>query len=214
MLRALVALFVVAPLAVAAPPPMGAKKADALYFPTKVGTKRVYEVTFNGTTTELTIVVTAVVEKDGVWRVTEESDDPTSAVAGGKSVMTNEVSDKGVTLVARGAKDLPKPQPLLKLPAKSGDTWDFDPAPANRSAGLQSEATTYVVGKEEDVETPAGKFKAVSVESKRKNPKAERVAGPVAVTQWYAVGAGKVKAVSKIGDRERTMVLKSFTPAK
>ncbi|QEL17593.1 hypothetical protein [Limnoglobus roseus] len=202
MLRALVTLVVLTPLAVAAPPPKAADEKAGLYYPTTVGTKWVLETKAGDATTESTVTVTGVVEKDGVFRVTTETVRATAAAAGPRATaVTHEVSAAGLATVARAGAELKIPQPLLKLPAKKGDTWGVGNGPA--AGGM-----TYTVGEPVEVEVPAGKFKAIPVERTESG-----AAGgtPFTSTLWYAPGVGLVKSVVKLRDQERTTVLKSFT---
>jgi hypothetical protein len=67
--------------------------------------------------------------------------------------------------------------------------------------------STYTMGKEEEVEVPAGRFKALRVD-------AEYVRGDERQrhTFWHAPRVGLVKAVLKTDTAEWTQVLMSFTP--
>ncbi|QEL18676.1 TapB family protein [Limnoglobus roseus] len=204
MFRTLVVLPAVVSMAVAAPPPKGADKDAGLYFPTKVGVKRVYIVTTDAGKVESTETVTKVEGKDGDWRVTTEWD--LADVDRADTVTVTAVSAKGVSVVARRGKELADAEPTLRLPAMPGDEWEFSPTP---EAGAAQRTYTYTVGKAEDVETPAGTFNAVPVEGKRKNAR-----GPFSDKYWYAPGVGLVKSVVKVGDFEQTMTLKSLTRGK
>ena len=76
--------------------------------------------------------------------------------------------------------------------------------------GNPSSKFKYTTGKEEEVEVPAGKFKAIRVEMENV------INGAVfRTTYWHAPGAGMVKIVSHDHKRgDRVQVLKSFTPGK
>jgi hypothetical protein len=65
------------------------------------------------------------------------------------------------------------------------------------------------MGREEEVEVPAGKFKALRVEAEQ-----ELGANVFKSTLWYAPGVGLVKSVTNTNGTERVQVLKSFTPGK
>ena len=68
---------------------------------------------------------------------------------------------------------------------------------------------SYIVGPEEEVEVPAGKFKAVPVTS------INHLAGRIQKTRhWYAPGVGLIKTAPFDGDVGGTEILKSFTPGK
>jgi hypothetical protein len=201
MSRCVAALAVLTAASITAAAPKLKGKVDALYYPTREGDKLVYEMRSGDSVNELTEVVTKVERKDDALLVTVERN------AGGKKALASQftVSEKGVTRVVTSGRELPVPIPMLKLPGKPGDTWTYEPD----AAGGPPRKTTYTLGKEEDVEVPAGKFKALRVES-------EQVLGDNVYksTLWYAPGVGLLKSVNNIGGTERTQVLKSFTPGK
>jgi hypothetical protein len=170
-----------------------------LYFPTREGTRRVHEVRARGATYEHTEVVTKVEKQGAGFRVTTARE-----VAPGSSLKTvTDVSARGVYLVELAGKVHANPVPLLKLPAKAGDSWTVQhQIPA---AGVAT--FTCTVGKVEEVKVPAGTFKAIRVEEKT-----DALRG--SVTRWYAPGVGLVKAVTTSGKAEQTQVLKSYTLGK
>lgn len=87
----------------------------------------------------------------------------------------------------------------LKLPAKAGDRWKFELLPG-------ATASAKVVG-EEEVEVPAGKYKAIRVEwDVIVDDKVDE-----RVVIWHVPGIGEVKKT--VGNR-KTTVLKSFTSEK
>src|SRR4051794_13835172 len=158
MFRSLPVLLIAAVVAVAAP---GSKERDKapLYHPTREGTKRVYENRVGDSAAEFAELVTKVEAKGGGFRVTTSRE----MNRGGTATIVTDVSANGVFRVANGGAELPEPLPLLKLPAKPGDTWEATrPGPPGEAVVT----TTYTVGKEEEVEVPAGKFKAIPVEAK------------------------------------------------
>jgi hypothetical protein len=201
MCRALATLAILTTgLAAGAPALKG--KVEPLYYPTRLGDKLVYEMQTGGAGTEITEVVTQVEKKDEALIVSIERE------LKGRKVAPSQfsVSEKGVTRVATSGRELPVPMPLLKLPGKPGDTWTWEPDPA----GAAPRKTTYTLGKEEEVEVPAGKFKALRVESEL-----DLGGNVIKGTLWYAPGVGLVKSVtSSGGGTGRTQVLKSFTPGK
>ena len=99
---------------------------------------------------------------------------------------------------------------MLKLPAKEGDSWSYE---SGGGDGPIAHKTTYTVGKEEEVEVPAGKFKAIRVD---KELKYDIGNGPTTIktSSWYATKVGLIKSVTNPGATQTTMVLKSFTPGK
>jgi len=190
-------VFVSTLLAVALAAPVPKAKPSELYFPTVEGTKRVMTISSGGQTSEITETYTKVLEKDGKYTVTISRE-----LRGGTVTNDYEVSDKGVFLPASPGANA-DPEPMLKLPAKEGDTWIIDMS--RRGQGVTG---TVTVGKEEEVEVLAGKFKAIAVTI-------ETSQGGCTVSKtkaWYAAGVGVVKQVSERGGTERVHELKEFTP--
>jgi hypothetical protein len=142
-------------------------------------------------------VVTEAERKEGALLVT------TAEVgADGKHArtVTYEVTAATVCRVAEDGKPLPAPDCLLKLPPTPGAKWE-QPMFAPDGTRLAETAVRKVVG-EEEVETPAGKFKAVRVDM-------EYPAGRPWSKSWYAQGRGVV--MTDFGGS--AFKLKSFTPA-
>jgi hypothetical protein len=186
------------PLAESAP-----KKGDdktVLYLPTTVGDKRIMEQTWNGMTNESTEYVTAVETKDGMTLVSFAREE------GGPTIFQYGASADGVFAVAAGTVVYDTPHRLLKLPAEVGETWEVVPSAPPGKTALTFKYTT---GKEEEVEVPAGKFKAVPVEM------SYMVNGSVLrTTCWHAPGIGVVQSVLHVGGGgDRVQVLKAFIPA-
>lgn len=194
MYRSLPALFVITPL-LAAP---GPKETDGpLYFPVQVGAKRVLESSTTGglprEPVEWTETVTEVEVKDGKYLVTVVREQRERLGGGRDNGTVYEVSGKGVVRVAKDKRD---PGVLFKTPARPGNTWT--------RAGY-----TFTVGKEEVIEVPAGKYKAIPVAIERDLTGLE-----VKWTEWFAPEVGMVKSVTSGFGSETTIVLKSFTPGK
>jgi hypothetical protein len=199
MYRALIALALTA-AAVSAQEP----KAETLYFPTKVGDKRVYERTSRASKSEIIDTVIKVETKGNAVLVTttREFEETKRTVA-----TVYEVSAKGVFRVSTGERAEATPHPLLKLPVKAGESWIAEIASPSNIGQVKLKNT---VGKEAEIEVPAGKFKAIPVETE-----SEVIAGlPKATTTWYAPGVGVVKETAKYGKTDTVTVLKSFTPGK
>src|SRR5262245_32909807 len=158
----------------------------ALYYPTTVGTRWVYE--YRGI--ENTTVVTRIEEKEGAFLVdvAEESDKretPSQQIR---------VSGEGVFRLSIAGTTLQNPECLLKLPHKDGQEWEVNLGP--KFGGY---AKLTAVGRE-TVETPAGKFETIKV---------QRV-GSDSATYWFAEEVGLVRITM---DKWES-VLKSFTPGK
>jgi hypothetical protein len=179
------------------------KKADksSLYFPIIKGTRRVYEVKAGGNTSEFIDVVTRVDEKDGRYKVSVGRE------VGGKvmPLLTAEVSTDGLSWLSAGNRDYNSPSRQLKLPIKAGETWEWQAEdPADKAIKM-----SYRTIGEEEIEVPAGKFRAVRVEAT-----AELDGKSVKSTDWYAPAVGCVKTIAKIGERETVITLREFAPGK
>jgi hypothetical protein len=178
MSRLLPFAVLAASIAHAAPVPKG---TDETYFPTREGDTRVYEIRVGDKVEgRYTDVVTKVEKKDGAIHVTLTRDFPGSA----QYVSTVAVSSEGLFRVAYEGKVMEKPVPLLKLPAKEGTKWEVD------------EIGQYTIKNEEEVEVPAGKFRAVRV---------ELVKGDHKTTLWFAPTVGQIKQVSTMDDQVRVL---------
>lgn len=192
-------MFVTALLAatLAAPVP---KAMPVLYLPTTVGTKRVYETRRDDKVLcETTEVVTKVEAKGDGYTVTVEGDDQ----PGGGWTQAFVVSAKGVAFQLDPEAEA---EPVFKSGLKAGDTWKVEHTGPRKGLG----ETTFTVGKEEEVEVPAGKYKAIPVT--RELPLDGRRGAKT--TTWYAPGVGVVKKeVDSLGGGGVT-VLTSFTPGK
>lgn len=193
-------------------------KAQANYFATTVGDHLVFEITAGATRSECVTEVTGASAKAGVvivetrWTVAGQADTTT----------THEVSDRGVAKVAEDGQFLRSGQWVLRLPCKKGDTWTVpvtlprgNPAPGRPPEFVTLDTTAAVRG-EEDVEVPAGKFRALRVE--RAYPVGGRTQR---ITYWVAPGLGTVRQTVESGEAsalllktDMEMALKSFTPGK
>lgn len=188
-----------ASVAVAAPTPEGEKPGE-LYLPVQVGAKRVMDAKLKSNQPGWTETVTKVEEKGGKYAVTIERDDGRR-----KSETVYEVSKDGLYRKTTGGKEEAESVLLLKLPHKEGTTWTAEVA-GPPGAGVPKVKLTYTVGKEEEMEVPAGKFKAIRLESKAAGAGAETRG----VITWYAPGVGPIKTETPGGVIE----LKEFTPGK
>jgi hypothetical protein len=194
-------LVPVAALAVAAPVPKDQK--GVLYYPTTKDSKWTYSTRSpTGGVSETSEVVTDVEKKaDG------HDEGPVGRVIKDRVTVFQkiEVSARGLSRVgAGGGAAMDPPRTLLKVGAKVGDTWDHNPKPGQGQPGK------YVFRGDEEVEVPAGKYKALKVEADIEFTKGQ----PSRVTYWYAPGVGQVKIVTKDDKGERVQELKAFTPGK
>ncbi len=81
------------------------------------------------------------------------------------------------------------PQPMIAMPLKRGATWNFD-----GQAGDLKVRQHYEVTGEEDVQVPAGKFRAFRIHSEQTSP------SPMTIERWFATGTGIVKDVTTMRD--------------
>jgi hypothetical protein len=196
------ACALIALMAASVAPSAPAPKSNANhYYPTRPGDKSVFERTGKDaggeSTDEFSTEVTAAETTDGLVVVTIRRAGPPD-VRGEGAVR---VTAKG--LYARAGPDGAFDRCLLKLPATKGETWEL----ASVTPG--SPKTVYMTVGEEEIEVPAGKFRAVRVDSKTEYPKYT-----AKDSVWYAPGVGVVKRWYNSGVGEVFVKLKSFTPGK
>jgi len=164
------------------------------YFPTTAGARLVYKAA-DGSEDVRSI---SKVERKGHDVAVHET-----RVLNGREtpVGTTVVSPTGLLRTSSGGHDLDPPLPLLKLPAKPGETWDWT-NPTDRGKH------TFKIRGEEEVTVPAGKYKAVVVEQVQM-----RAGKPVRTVYWFAPDVGLVKAATKLDKHEQVnLELKSFSP--
>lgn len=194
-------------VASAAPAPKDTT-AKQPYYPTKKGTTWTYRLNDR----EETFVVTDVQKKDGAT-VVSVGQTVSGQVELVKDVIVN---DAGVFEKKAGSGPLKKPLAVLELPAKAGDVKEIDwRGPPPEKAPLKWRTT---VGDVENVKTPAGTFRAISVESAfyRKTEDGGRGELQCRSKKWFAPGVGLVREViEQDGQAEKEYgVIVSFTPAK
>jgi hypothetical protein len=169
----------------AAPRPKAAPAP--IYYPSTVGDRRCLELVSAPQAGLASFEeVVAVSEKDGLKTITMARQDRGDDT---KHEFTVEASADGVCIVAYGAKRLTDPDWLVKTQPEA--TW--------KVVGLDKPSRKKVVG-EEEIETPAGKFKAIRVVT-------EYPTGVPVATEWFAPGRGLVQQVYG----ERVAQLTSFT---
>jgi DUF3108-like len=154
----------------------------------------------NGKVSETAEWVTAVETKGGMTVVSFAREE------GGPPLYQYGASADGVFGVSSEGEVYDRPFQVLKLPPREGEAWEVEP-PA--TPGQPARKFKYTTGKEEEVEVPAGKFKAVRVEVE------SMINGAVhRTTHWHAPGVGMVKSVTPDKRGDRVQVLKAFTPGK
>lgn len=179
--------------------------AAPLYFPTTKGTRLVYRLLMNvevpkgpaGTTarvgveeSEITEVVTAVERTDAGIVVTLTQEEEGKGKTGTDTFL---ISPKGVFTTGasviqpfKGSWKFDPPSCLLQMPHKEGNTWKFE-GPAQPGGLVEAKMTKTAHGPEEVV-VPAGKFRAIRVETRGTSNGREAWA-----TFWYAPEVGLVK---------------------
>jgi hypothetical protein len=191
------ALAMFLPIVGAAPQPKGEEK-PVLHLPNTVGDERVLELSAKGKTYEVRERVMAVEHKDGRTVVSVAREE------GGRPVEYQyAVSPDGVCRLRAGEVVDDPPHRLLKLPAREGEAWEWEP----RSGPAMK--YKYTTGKVEEVETPAGMFKAVRVEVE-----VEDGGAVLRKTYWHAPEVGMIKVVVHDKKADWVQVLKSFTPGR
>jgi hypothetical protein len=169
------------------------------YTPTTVGDKWLIASDYgDGFRDDFTYEVTAVERRDGALVVTTERR-PVTGTA--RFIEKAKVSDAGLFLMEEGEHRYDPPVLYLPMPVKEKDTWKSE------RPGIAK--WTYTAGPEEEVEVPAGRFKALRIDGV-----GESEGKPVRCTLWKARGHPAVKTVLWLGDDKIVEVLKSFTPGK
>jgi hypothetical protein len=194
--------FLIVQLALGAP---GPKLADGppAYFPSAVGATAVYQSTAGKLSMEMTDKVTDVVKTSDGVRVTIERTSSSSSKA---VTIETDVSAKGLAEGRFGSRENDPPIPRLRLPFKAGDSWDWEPRKAD---DVRQRKFKFKLVGEEEVEVPAGKFKAVRVAEEE-----ESRGRTTRHDAWYAPKVGLIKRTTQLLVGEQVIVLKSFTPGK
>jgi hypothetical protein len=108
----------------------------------------------------------------------------------------------GIYWIAKDGQTFETPECILKLPVRAGAVWE------GPSGGQPESTIQYTAGPEEEIEVPAGKFRAVRIDSVFKGNGLT-----LKLSDWYDSKVGLVKSNSQWDDGEdETKVLTSFTP--
>jgi hypothetical protein len=105
----------------------------------------------------------------------------------------------GIFRYRNNGVEISPPLCLLKFPVKSGDKWD---GPINSG---KEKGTFAAEAKEEDVEVPAGKFKAIKV-----SIRLESMGQVVNTAYWFVADTGFVKQTVQTPKLSITMDLTKF----
>jgi hypothetical protein len=79
------------------------------------------------------------------------------------------------------------PQQMLALPLKTGTTWNFD-----GTIGETKVSQHYEIAGEQDVDVPAGKFRAWRIHCQQSSP------SPATIDRWFVPGTGFVKVETAV----------------
>ena len=201
MTRRLAACLVLVAVLPVGSAPRLKEEAARTYFPMTVGDRWVVEMRYATTSSEYTEAVTAVEKADGgtvvtVARGTEGQPDSLSQV---------KVTNEGLFRVSNLGTTYDPPYCILKFPVKPGQAWTSEVT----SGGAVRTTFKYKAVEEEDVEVPAGKFRAVRLEVDIDTRGQARKS-----VIWYAPRVGIVKMDHQDGDSGYVRVLKKFEPGK
>jgi hypothetical protein len=172
------------------------------YYPMKVGTKWHYQLDAgNGQKVQLVSEISGVDTFDGKSLARLE------VAANGKKLPTTEhlrSDDNGVYRVRMNKMEVTPPICLIKYPLKEGQSWGGEASAAGQKMKLDCSE-----GKPEDVQVPAGKYRAI--------PCTITVTqGPVKLKNvfWFAEDVGIVKQRSEVGPQTITLELTKYEAAK
>ena len=182
----------------AADPPV-VKQAD--YYPLRVGNKWKFQMEVNGVNVAGSYEVAKIDQINGQALARIE------VTLNGKATPTTEhlaISDKGIFRHRVNGMEMTPPVCLLKYPVKLGETWTGK----TKSAGEELDYTCRV-GKWENVEVPAGKFKAITL-----NISLVQGGKTIVSDYWFAAGVGIVKQEFDIAGVKGSMKLEKFEEAK
>ena len=175
--------------------------AQDLYFPTVKDSKRVMRTTLgkNVSTFTETIVRAESVGEEHVVTVSREN--PAFEHGYGKrfNVYQFAISANGLFFVRKSDDNSEDREPLLKLPAKEGETWKSKNRDVEQNL---DETATFTIGKPELVSVPAGKFRAVPVTTEYAWQRDGKIIATSKQTTWYAARVGVVKHINYRDDAD------------
>lgn len=165
------------------------------FYPLEVGNTWNYRVNLKGKDSTLTMTVVKHEKVNGETVAKLE----TPNVDANEHVMQ---SDKGVFRYRTNGGDVTPPFKLLAYPIKVGAKWEGSFVEAKEEGKNTYQAE---IVKEENVEVPAGKFKAVVVQFKHENGGKK-----TDTTYWFVQDVGFVKHTYAIGDLKVSLELERF----
>jgi hypothetical protein len=169
------------------------------YYPLKAGSKWQYQVEANGNKVTIVSQVAKIEKIDDVSLARVE------ASTDGKVLVTEHLrsTDKGVFRHRYNGVEVSPPVCVLRYPIKKDDAWEQEV-----KIGEEKMTLSCKVGNDE-VEVPAGKFKAVTVQAIGKT--GDKV---FTTTYWFAEGVGIVKQVADFGGLTMTIQLEKYEAGK
>lgn len=182
--------------------PVGEKPEKQLdYYPLGVGTKWHLQLDVNGRMLTMVSQIAKIETIDQIRLARLEV-----AVQGQAVTVTEHLStsDKGIFRHRTNGLEMDPPLCMLKYPIKEGETWR-----TKTKVGPQVLPIECIVGKWEQVEVPAGKFKAIKV-----NITTEEAGQPIVTDYWFAAGVGVVKQTADFGGLKIVTRLEKFEPGK
>jgi hypothetical protein len=175
-------------------------KENPDYYPLKPGTKWDYQVNAQGKTVKVTNVI------DKTEMVKGESLAVLKTLVNGQASATEKLSSnrQGLFRHQTNGMDTIPPICLLRYPVKPGDKWEGE-----HQSGAEKSKVEVKVGKFEEVQVPAGKYKAIT------STLTTSIKGQnITTTYWFAPNVGIIKQTAMIGPLNITMELEKFHPAK
>ena len=183
------------------PPPVEKQDKQADYYPLRVGNKWQFELEVKGKTIDAEYQVAKIEQIDGQALACIE------ASMDGKAAATEHLatSDKGIFRHRTDGMELTPPVCLLKYPIKEGETWTGK----TKASGAGELIYKCRVGKWENVEVPAGKFKTITM-----NISLEQGGMTIVSDYWFAAGVGIVKQEFDMNGLKFSLKLKKFEEGK
>jgi hypothetical protein len=169
------------------------------FYPLQVGNQWHYRVEAGGNSVEAVSKIAKIEFIDNAFLARLEST-VNSKVVGTENLR---VTSKGVFRYFNNGQRINPAVCLLKYPAKSGDKWGGKISVGEEQGKYSCDA------EEENVEVPAGKFKAMKV-----NMSMETGEQSVIIAYWFVKDVGFVKQTIEAGNLNITIELEKFEPAK
>jgi hypothetical protein len=178
-----------------APAAVKGKQAD--YYPLRVGNKWHYQLDVNGKAINMVGHIAKTETVNGVSMARFEGS------VDGKTVTATEhlsSSDKGVFRHRYNGQEMDPPLTLMKYPIKEGETWTTQTKVSGQELKIET-----TVGKWEEVEVPAGKFKAIPVLIVTKE-----AGNTISAKYWFAANVGVVMQDMDVAGLKINMKLAKF----